>query len=310
MLYLNYDRQNGEWAPNEDGGTENKEAIRFFQKLNTDVLSNFPGVMMIAEESTAWPNVTKPPAVDGLGFNFKWNMGWMNDTLEYFRTDMPYRAGVHNKLTFAITYAYSENFILPISHDEVVHEKCSLLSKMPGEYDDKFAGERAFLVYMMTHPGKKLLFMGQEFGQFTEWDEKKELDWMLLDYDQHAGLKEFVKELNHYYKDTEAMWKLDNTIEGFRWIDPDNANDNVYTYYRTSGEGDIALVAINLSGRSFEEYDIGVPDAEDYECVIDTLNDRSRKGTMYKPEEGVCNGYEQHVTIPLPKLSAVILEKR
>ena len=310
MLYLNYDRPDGEWRPNDEGGTENKEAISFFQMLNKNVLTNFPNVLMIAEESTAWPNVTKPPEVGGLGFNFKWNMGWMNDTLEYYKTDPLFRGGVHNKLTFAMTYAYSENFILPISHDEVVHGKRSLLDKMPGEYDDKFAGMRAFLVFMMTHPGKKLLFMGQELGHFAEWDEKKELDWMLLDFEQHAQMQEFVSEINNYYKNTEALWKLDDSFEGFCWIDADNSDDSVYTYYRTGGNGDVALVALNLSGRDFEEYDIGVPSAEAYECVIDTLNDKYRKGEIYKPLKGECNGYEQHVTIPLPKLSAVILEKR
>ena len=265
---------------------------------------------MIAEESTAWPNVTKPPEVGGLGFNFKWNMGWMNDTLEYFKTDPLFRGGTHNKLTFAMTYAYSENFILPVSHDEVVHGKRSLLDKMPGEYDDKFSGMRAFLVFMMTHPGKKLLFMGQELGHFAEWNENKELDWMLLDFEQHASMQEFVREINHYYLKTGSLWKLDDSFEGFCWIDADNSDDSVYTYYRTGGEGDVALVALNLSGRDFEEYDIGVPLAGAYECVIDTLNDKSRMGEIYSPIMGECNGYEQHVTIPLPKLSAVILEKR
>lgn len=313
MLYLNYDRPDGQWTPNDEGGTENKEAIAFLQTLNHNVLTNYPGVLMIAEESTAWPNVTKPPYAFGLGFNFKWNMGWMNDTLEYFKTDPDSRKNIHNKLTFAMTYAYSENFILPISHDEVVHGKHSLLDKMPGEYDDKFAGIRAFYVFMMTHPGKKLMFMGQEFGQFIEWDENRELDWMLLDFEKHAQLKDFVRSLNQYYRENGALWKKDTSLDGFCWIDADNSADSVYTYYRTEGNDDVTLVAVNLSGRDFEEYDIGVPPAREYECMIDTrnnINDIDQRGKSHKVMKGECNGYEHHITVPLPKLSAVILEKR
>jgi 1,4-alpha-glucan branching enzyme len=264
---------------------------------------------MIAEESTAWPNVTKPPAIGGLGFNFKWNMGWMNDTLEYFKTDPVFRSGIHNKLTFALTYAYSENFILPISHDEVVHGKRSLLDKMPGEYDDKFAAVKAFMVFMMTHPGKKLLFMGQEFGQFIEWNEANQLDWLLLDFDKHAELREFIRELNKYYLSNAALWQQDDSYEGFRWIDADNSTDSVYTYYRIGNGGDMTLCALNLSGRDFERYDIGVPNAEIYECTIDTIPGAARKG-CFKVTEGEVNGYDHHITVPLPKLSGIILEKR
>ncbi|MGI6737258.1 MAG: 1,4-alpha-glucan branching protein GlgB [Anaerovoracaceae bacterium] len=317
MLYLNYDRQDGEWTPNDEGGIENKEATKFLQTVNEHVLRHHPGVLMIAEESTAWPNVTKPPKVGGLGFNFKWNMGWMNDVLEYFSTDPLFRRGIHNKLTFAITYAYSENYILPISHDEVVHGKHSLLDKMPGEYEDKFAGMRSFLVYMMTHPGKKLLFMGQEFGHFAEWNEKKELDWMLLDYEQHQKLRDFVRELNQYYLQTPALWRRDDSFDGFQWIDADNADDNVYTYLRTERgvRYDALLVALNLSGRDIEQYDIGVPAAASYTLVIDTDRVRAggrglRRKKNYQVKKGSCNGFAQHVTIRLPKLSAVILEMR
>ena len=353
MLYLNYDRPDGEWTPNEDGGVENREAIAFLQQTCQDVLINFPGALMIAEESTAWPNVTKPPQMDGLGFNFKWNMGWMNDVLEYFRTDMLFRKGIHNKLTFALTYAYSENFILPISHDEVVHGKHSLLDKMPGDYEEKFAGLRAFLVFMYTHPGKKLNFMGNEIGQFIEWDEKKELDWMLLQYEKHAGVHDFVKALNHYYRSTPALWQSDDSYDGFRWIDADNSSDNVYTYFRIGPETgtparaaektvkaaragtteeaeqeipvheaelacenrDVVLAALNLSGKDFPEYDIGVPDASYYIVVVDT--DRKEYGgtgmrtaQRVEVQEGVRNGFSHYITISLPKLSACVLERR
>ena len=331
MLYLNYDRPDGEWTPNEDGGVENKEAIAFLQQANQDVLHNFPGVVMVAEESTAWPGVTSTPSLNGLGFSFKWNMGWMNDVLEYFRTDMLFRRGVHHKLTFAMTYAYSENFILPISHDEVVHGKCSLLSKMPGEYEDKFRGVRAFLTFMMTHPGKKLGFMGYEFGQFNEWNENQEIDWMLLEYDQHRDLMDFVRKLNHYYRKTPALWRSDDDYFGFHWIDPDNADDNTYFYYRsdtrmpvpvddaeevdTSDLQDIALTALNLSGKDYENYDIGVPNASYYICTIDTESngrndEHARQGKIYKVQPGSCNGFDQHITVPLPKLSGMILERR
>ncbi|WP_077389840.1 1,4-alpha-glucan branching protein GlgB [Mobilibacterium timonense] len=337
MLYLNYDRADGEWTPNDEGGVENKEAIAFFQNLNQDILTNHKGVVMIAEESTAWPNVTKPPSVGGLGFNFKWNMGWMNDVLDYFQTDPLFRKGVHNKLTFAITYAYSENYILPVSHDEVVHGKKSLLDKMPGEYEDKFKGLKSFLVYMYTHPGKKLTFMGTEIAQFTEWNEEKELDWMLLDYETHRSVREFVRVLNHYYLNTPALWKTDDDFNGFNWIDADNASDNVYTYFRILGEvqekkekshekkkkgekgadrRDVVLTALNLSGKGFEEYDIGVPDGRGYQIVVNTETDgeedpaASEKNKMFYPvKPGAVNGYEQHITVKLPALSAVILER-
>ncbi|MBQ6582745.1 MAG: 1,4-alpha-glucan branching protein GlgB, partial [Mogibacterium sp.] len=315
MLYLNYDRPDGEWTPNEDGGVENKEAIRFLQTLNQDVLTVFPGVLIMAEESTAWPNVTMPPSIGGLGFNFKWNMGWMNDVLDYFGTDPLYRSYVHHKLTFAITYAYSENFILPISHDEVVHGKRSLLDKMPGVYEDKFAGLRSFLLYMYTHPGKKLSFMGNELGQFIEWDEKRELDWLLLDYDQHRKTREFVKAVNHCYLDHPQLWKGDNMPEGFTWIEPDCISDNMYAYYREvpGEEGSVIVTILNLSGQDYTGYEIGVPEADLYRILLDSDAEEfggtgKRTELEYVVREGKRNRCDHFIRMDLPKLSGVVLE--
>ncbi len=270
MLYLDYARKDGEWIANKDGGNYNLEAIAFLQELNTAVLTKYPYAMMIAEESTAFPMVTMPASIGGLGFNYKWNMGWMNDTLDYVKIDPFFRKGAHDKLTFSITYAFSENYVLPFSHDEVVHGKASMIGKMPGKYEDKFQALKSLYVYQMTHPGKKLNFMGNELGQFIEWDYKKELDWMLLDYDSHKKLQDFVRDLNHLYLSTPALYEKDNSFEGFEWIVVGDKVQNVIAYERIADNGDKIIVAINFSDSTLVGYEIGVVDEGEYEVVLNT----------------------------------------
>lgn len=253
MLYLDYGRDPGEWNPNPDGTNINNDSVAFFKSLNAAVTKYCPGRYMIAEESTAFPNVTKK---HGLGFTLKWNMGWMNDTLGYIGTDPYFRAGAHNKMTFSLMYAFSENYMLPISHDEVVHGKKSLIDKCFGSYDDKFSTVRAYFTYMMTHPGKKLLFMGCEFGQFREWDYKESLEWFMLGYEKHARLKDFVADLNGVYRSFPPMYERDCRADGFSWIFADNAADNIFVYERIADNGERALVVLNFSGSDRQEYNI------------------------------------------------------
>lgn len=312
MLYLNYDRRQGEWRPNENGEEYNLEAIYFLQTLNQTILTRHPDVLMIAEESTAFPMVTMPPNIGGLGFNYKWNMGWMNDTLDYIKTDPFFRKGNHDKLTFSITYAFSENYILPFSHDEVVHGKASLIGKIPGTYEEKFGGLKTLLSYQMAHPGKKLNFMGNEFGQFIEWDYKKQLDWMLLDYPSHASLHEYVKDLNKFYLANKPLFEMDTSYDGFRWIVVDDKVQNVVAFTRYDKAGDFIIVVINFSPTPRENYCIGV---EKYGIYTEVLNSESKKyggevpaGREYTAIDESHHGQEQAISLDLKGNSAVFIK--
>ena len=313
MLYLDYDKKPGEWVPNEFGENKNLESVAFLRKLNSSIFREFPNVLMIAEESTSWPMVTKPPHDGGLGFNFKWNMGWMNDTLEYIKTDPYFRKSIHNKLTFSMFYAFSENFVLPISHDEVVYGKCSLLNKMFGEYYDKFKSMRAYLCYMMAHPGKKLTFMGTEFAQFKEWDYQAGIDFCLLDFETHNNMHKFVKALNHFYLETPELFKEDFSWKGFDWIVPDDNNSNVLVFRRMDNEGGELIFAVNFSPLNRENYYIGV-DSKEY---VEVLNSDSVEfgGTgitngKIVAEQEAFKGKPYKLKINIPALSGVFLKKK
>jgi 1,4-alpha-glucan branching enzyme len=273
MLYLDYSRLDGEWAPNRFGGRENLEAISFLQEVNATAYRRVPGIMMIAEESTAWPGVSRPTHLGGLGFGFKWNMGWMNDTLEYFKLDPIYRQYHHNEVTFSMVYAFSENYVLPLSHDEVVHGKASLLRKMPGDDWRQFAGLRALYGYMWAHPGKQLLFMGSEFGQGSEWSESNGLDWWVLQYGYHAGVQRLVRDLNTTYRELPQLWSQDTSPDGFGWIDSNDAHGNVLSFLRFGaqeyGVPVLACVA-NFSAMPHNSYQLGLPLAGAWREVLNT----------------------------------------
>lgn len=316
MLYLDYGKKPGEWLPNSNGGNECLEAVAFFQKLGSVLRDQFPDALFIAEESTAWPCVSKPAQYNGLGFNYKWNMGWMNDSLSYFETDPLFRKHVHDKLTFSMVYAFSENYILPISHDEVVHGKKSLLDKMPGDYWQKFAGTRAFLAYMMTHPGKKLLFMGCEIGQFREWDYEGSIEWFLLDYEMHSKIQSYVRDLNFFYLEHSQLWEIDYSWDGFKWINADDRDSSVISYIRYNRAGEILIVILNFTPVPRENYKIGVPHKGRYREIFNSDSDEYGGSGMKNPslgaatkEKGKLNDFDYSLSLSLPPLGAVILEE-
>ena len=308
MLYLDYNRSNGEWMPNIYGGHENLEAVEFLKMLNTAVKEYYPNAMMIAEESTAWPQVTGDPADGGLGFTFKWNMGWMNDSLRYFSMDPVYRSYDHNLLTFSLMYAFSEHFVLALSHDEVVYGKASMLQKMPGDYDMKFAGLRAFMSYVMAHPGKKLSFMGAEFGQFDEWNYQKQLDWNLLEYPMHSKLKDFNRQLNKFYLDHPEFWEVDDSWHGFQWIALDDYQQSVISFRRIDKLGNEIIVICNFCPVRREGYRIGVPTHGRYTQIFssDAMEfggSGEDNGTVTSTEEIPLHDLDQSIAINLPALS-------
>jgi len=317
MLYLDYDRDPGEWVPNDEGGNQNKESIAFFKKLNTAVFGEFWDTLMIAEESTDWPMITKPVYQGGLGFNFKWNMGWANDMFDYLSTDSVYRKYKHDKLTFPMMYAFNENYIQTISHDEVVHGKKSLIDKMYGAYyDDKFASMRAFMTYMMTMPGKKMTFMGTEFAQFREWDYQNQLEWFMLDYPRHSQMQEFISTLNNFYLENRELWEIDTSWDGYEWIQSDDGNANVISYKRKAIDGSELIMIINFSPIKRDGYQINLKSKGEYEEVFSSdeyrfggngnLNGEKIKTAKYQDESGKEQNY---IKINLPALSGIIIRQ-
>ena len=314
ILYLDYGRENGQWTPNIYGGNKNLEAIEFFKHLNSVVLGRNHGAMMIAEESTAWPKVTGKPEEDGLGFSHKWNMGWMNDFLEYMKLDPYFRKWNHHKMTFSMTYAYAEKYILVLSHDEVVHLKCSMINKMPGLYDDKFANLRAGYAYMLGHPGKKLLFMGQEFAQLQEWSEARELDWYLLAEEKHQQMQNYVKALLHLYKKTPALYDADQDPCGFEWINADDADRSIFSFVRHSKDGKSNLLfVINFTPVARPDYRVGVPKRKQYRLVLDGDaaefgGNTTERPVVYKAVKSECDGREYSFAYDLPAYGIAIFK--
>ena len=314
MLYLNYGRQDGDWVPNKFGGDGNLEAIDFLHKLNEAVFKNYPQALMIAEESTSWPNISKPVYMGGMGFNYKWNMGWMNDILRYVSLDPVYRKWHHDKLTFSLMYAFSENFVLPLSHDEVVHGKCSLISKMPGDYWQKFAGLRAFFGYWMAHPGKKLLFMGGEFGQFIEWNFDDSLDWHLVEqYEKHTQMLEYSRALNKFYVDHKAFWEVDFDWRGFEWIDCDNADDSLVSFIRKAEDGSFIIAISNFTPEVRHGYRFGVPEAGVYREIFNSDAEEYGGSNVLNDydivsEDVEWQGKAKSILVTVPPLATIYLE--
>ena len=311
MLYLDYSRQSGEWVPNKYGGHENLEAIDFLRTLNTHIFVPHPDVLMIAEESTAWPLVSHPVEEGGLGFNLKWNMGWMNDITHYMKLDPYFRQFNHKDITFSLMYAFSENFILPLSHDEVVHMKGSFLNKIPGPYEEKFAGVRAFYTYMLTHPGKKLLMMGSEFGQWNEWHYEYSLDWHLMENKENRDIKAFFQAANAFYLENKPLWDLDFSWEGFQWICADDNQNNCASFLRKDSKGDFILAVCNFSPVHRPGYRLGVPYRGTYQCVFNSDDERFGGSGLgdkepLSSEDIPMHGQDQSLVIDIPPMSGVI----
>ncbi len=314
MLYLDYGKQDGQWVANKYGGNENLEAIEFFKHLNSVVLGRNKGAVMIAEESTAWPKVTGAPEDDGLGFSLKWNMGWMHDFTEYMKLDPYFRKNAHNMMTFAMSYAYSENYILVLSHDEVVHLKCSMLNKMPGLGFDKYANLKAAYAFMTGHPGKKLLFMGQEFAQLREWSEERELDWFLLAEPEHQAIQNWYRDLLHLYKKNKAMYEMDSDPAGFEWINADDCFRSIYSFMRHSKDGKKNLLFVcNFTPMERPDYRVGVPRRKQLKLVLNSDDEKyggkgEERPLIYKPVKQECDGQKYSFAYPLPAYGVAVFE--
>ena len=314
MLYLDYGKQDGQWVANKYGGNENLEAIEFFKHLNSVVLGRNHGAVMIAEESTAWPKVTGAPEDDGLGFSFKWNMGWMHDFTEYMKLDPLFRKNAHYMMTFSMEYAYSENYILVLSHDEVVHLKCSMLNKMPGLGFDKFANLKVAYAFMMGHPGKKLLFMGQDFAQLREWSEERELDWYLLAEQSHQQIQNWVQELLHLYRKNKALYEMDTEEEGFVWINKDDIFRSIFSFVRYSRDKKKNLLFVcNFTPMEREDYRVGVPRGKQYKLILNSDDERyggkgEARPLIYKAVKKECDGQKYSFAYPLPPYGVAVFE--
>ncbi len=314
MLYLDYGRSAGNWVPNIYGENKNLEAIEFFKHLNTVVTGRNHGTMIIAEESTAWPQVTGKPEDGGLGFTMKWNMGWMHDFLDYMKLDPYFRSYNHNKMTFSMTYAFSEKYVLVLSHDEVVHMKGSMINKMPGEYDDKFANLKAGYSFMLGHPGKKLLFMGQDFAQFREWSEARELDWYLLAEEKHVQMKNYVRELLHLYQDSPALYQTDDNWEGFEWINADDSDRSIFSFVRHSKDGkNNLLFVVNFTPVERPDYRVGVPQSGSYKLVLNSDEVRfggtgTKRAASYRSRKGDYDGKPYSIGYSLPAYGVAVFQ--